>query len=506
MKMQGQFNELALLIEQYLPKLLAALAILVFGWIAALLVAAMVRGALRRTGLGAWLTRTVVGDDKKSKLFDVEHLVTRSIFYLIMIFVLVGFFQVLGLTLVTEPLNRLLTEVFRFVPQLLAAGVLLLIAWIVATGLKLVVVRLLGVANLDEKIGNQAGRSVLLTKTLGDTVYWVVFLLFLPAVLNALALQGLLAPVQGMLDKILVVLPNIVSAGIILGVGWLLARIVQRIVTNLLVAIGADRLSERVGLDRIVGAQGISGVIGLVVYILILIPVLIASLNALALEAVTQPASNMLNTLLAALPAIFAAVLVLIMAYVVGRVIAGLITNLLSGVGFNAVLSQIGLGRASQSGGRSPSEIVGFLVLVAVMLFATIEAARQLGFALLASLVHDFTVFAGHITLGLIIFGIGLFLADLASRTLRNSGAVQSGLMATAARLSIIVLSGAMALRQMGLANEIINLAFGLLLGAVVVAIALALGLGGREIAARELNQWIESLKTKRTRGSSSSS
>ena len=506
MPMQGQFNELALLIEQYLPKLLAALAILVFGWIAALLVAAMIRGALRRTGIGGWLNRTVVGEDKKSKLFDVEHLVTRGIFYLIMIFVLVGFFQVLGLTLVTEPLNRLLTEVFRFVPQLLAAGVLLLVAWIVATGLKLVVVRLLGVANLDEKIGNQAGRSVLLTKTLGDTVYWVVFLLFLPAILNALALQGLLAPVQGMLDKILVVLPNIVSAGIILGVGWLLARIVQRIVTNLLVAIGADRLSERVGLDRVVGSKGVSGVIGLVVYILILIPVLIASLNALALEAVTQPASNMLNTLLAALPAIFAAVLVLIMAYVVGRVIAGLISNLLSGVGFNAILSQIGLGQPTQSGGRTPSEIVGFLVLVAVMLFATIEAARQLGFALLATLVADFTVFAGHIALGLVIFGIGLFLADLASRTLRNSGAVQAGLMATAARLSIIILSGAMALRQMGLANEIINLAFGLLLGAVVVAVALALGLGGREIAARELSQWIESLKTKRTRGSSSSS
>jgi len=504
MPMQGQFNELALLIEQYLPKLLAALAILVFGWIAALLVAAMIRGGLRRSGIGAWLNRTVVGEDRKSKLFDVEHLVTRGIFYLIMIFVLVGFFQVLGLTLVTEPLNRLLTEVFRFVPQLLAGGVLLLIAWILATGLKLVVVRLLGVANLDEKIGTHAGRSVTLTKTLGDTVYWVVFLLFLPAILNALALQGLLAPVQGMLDKILVVLPNIVSAGIILGVGWLLARIVQRIVTNLLVAVGADRLSERVGLDRVVGSQGISGVIGLVVYILILIPVLIASLNALALEAVTRPASNMLNTLLAALPAIFAAVLVLILAYVVGRVISGLIANLLAGVGFNTVLSQIGLGRPAQSGGRTPSEIVGFLVLVTVMLFATIEAARQLGFVLLASLVADFTVFAGHIGLGLIIFGIGLFLADLASRTLRNSGAVQAGLMATSARLAIIVLSGAMALRQMGLANEIINLAFGLLLGAVVVALAIALGLGGREIAARELNQWIESLKTKRTRGSSS--
>jgi len=500
--MQGQLNELALLIEQYVPKLLGALAILVLGWISALLITAMIRGALRRTGLDKWLARWVVGEGK-TQVVNVEHLVTRSLFYLIMLFVLVGFFQVLGLTLVTQPLNQLLTQVFEFVPQLLAAGALLILAWIVATALRVLVIRLLGVTNLDQTIGNQAGlsggKSVTLTKTLGDTVYWIVFLLFLPAILNALALQGLLAPVQGMLDKILIVLPNIFSAALILGVGWLLARIVQRIVTNLLVAIGADRLSERVGLARVLGAQGISGVLGLVVYILILIPVLIASLNSLALEAVTQPASNMLNTLLAALPAIFAAVLVLVLAFVVGRVIAGLITNLLAGVGFNAVLSQLGLGSRPGAGGRTPSEIFGFLVLVTVMLFATIEAARQLGFVLLAELVADFTVFAGHVVLGLVIFGIGLYLADLASRTLRASGAVQAGLMAMTARLAIIVLSGAMALRQMGLANEIISLAFGLLLGAVVVALALALGLGGREIAARELNSWVESMRSKKS-------
>ena len=51
-----------------------------------------------------------------------------------------------------------------------------------------------------------------------------------------------------------------------------------------------------------------------------------------------------------------------------------------------------------------------------------------------------------------------------------------------------------MALRQMGLANEIISLAFGLTLGAVAVAVAIAFGLGGREIAARQLDGWVRSL------------
>ena len=65
--------------------------------------------------------------------------------------------------------------------------------------------------------------------------------------LGALIVPGLLAagPVQGMVDKTLAFLPNLLAAGVILGLGWLLARIVQRIVTNLLAAVGVDRLSDQ---------------------------------------------------------------------------------------------------------------------------------------------------------------------------------------------------------------------------------------------------------------------
>jgi uncharacterized membrane protein YedE/YeeE len=95
----------------------------------------------------------------------------------------------------------------------------------------------------------------------------------------------------------------------------------------------------------------------------------------------------------------------------------------------------------------------------------------------------------------LIIFALGLYLAMLAVRTIQASGVAQASLLALAARLTILVLAGAMALRQMGFANEIINLAFGLLLGAVAVAVAIAFGIGGRDIAARELEEWVRVLK-----------
>ena len=225
---------------------------------------------------------------------------------------------------------------------------------------------------------------------------------------------------------------------------------------------------------------------------------LIGALQSLALEAITRPASNMLNSILSALPAIFAALLIVGIAYAIGRVVAEMVINLLTALGFNAVLANLGLGRELSSGERTPAEVAGYLVIVGVLLFAAIEAARELGFNLLADLIARFTVFTGQVVLGLIIFGIGLFLANLAASTVRASGANQAGLLALAARVSIIVLAGAMALRQMGLADDIINLAFGLLLGSIAVAVALAFGLGAREIAARELGEWVQSIKSRR--------
>lgn len=487
-------EQIGQLLGASIPSIVAALVILVVGWLLALIVSALVRSAMRRTDLDKRLAQWFA-DDESPDSVPAGEWAARGVFWLIMIFVLIAFFEALGLTLITQPLNRLLTQIFEYAPRLLGAGVLLALAWILASGLRLIFSGLLKAVKLDERLGSLAGvdEEVSLADTVARVVYWLVWLLFLPAILDALALQGLLAPVQGMVDQALAYLPNVFGAALIVVVGWFIARIVQRIVSNLLAAVGADRLSERVGLSAALGEQTLSGAIGVVIYVLILIPVLIAALDALALEAVTAPATSMLSAILAALPAMFGAGLVLIVAYVVGKVVAGLITNVLTGMGFNTVLARLGLGREPTEDERTPAQVVGYLVLVGIMLFATIEAFNLLGFGRAANLVSQFTAFAGQVVLGLIVLGIGLYLANLASSILRESDVAQAPLLAMLARGAIIVFAGAMALRQMGLANEIVNLAFGLVLGAIAVAGALAFGLGGREMAARKLEQWVPS-------------
>ncbi len=485
-------------VATFLPSLLSAILVLVVGWLLALLAGAITRWALGRTRLDNRLVAWTTGEEKPGGV-EVERWFSKGVYYLVMLFVLVAFFEVLGLTLVTEPLNRLLTQVVGFLPRLLGAVLLVLAAWVVATTVRGLVSRLFSMTRLEDRLAEQSGIRAdqlrPLSSNLAEFLYWLVFILFLPAILGALALEGLLEPVQGMIAEMFSFLPNLFAALLILAVGWFVARVVQKLVSNLLAVAGLNKLGERTGLTAEAGARQFSDLAGLVVYILILLPVVISALAALELEAITRPASDMLAKILGALPGMFAAAVVLTLAYLVGRMLSNLLASLLETAGFNSILIHIGLSGEAAKGDRTPARIVGKLTLVALMLIAAAEASRLIGFVTLGDLVAGFLVFVGHVLLGLIVFGIGLYLASLAHRTVLLGHSPQAALLAMVARVSIVVLGAALGLRAMGFANEIVNLAFGLLLGAIAVAVALAFGLGSREIAAEAVKGWTQSLR-----------
>lgn len=484
----------------FLPNVLVALTILVGGWLIAVIGAALIRGLLNRLKVDERISKLIRDEDEgEGGKVHVTRWTGRIVFWLIMLFVIVAFLQALNLTVVAEPINQLLNQVLTYLPLLLGAGALILVAWIVASALKFLVVRMLRVVKLDERLSSQAdlelSEGVSLSTTIGNAVYWLVFLLFLPAILDTLNLQGLLEPVQGMVDEILGYLPNILAAALILLIGWVVARIVRQILTNTLASIGVDRLGERVGLEAGLGGQRLSDVIGTIVYVLILIPIAISALNVLQIEAVSEPASQMLATILVALPAIFGAFLLIGIAYFVARIVGTFITNTLTAIGFNNVLNWIGLSDQPVEGRRTPSEIVGYLSVVALMFFAVIEAANLLGFTILADLASQFLISSGNVLLGLVIFGLGLYLAGLAESIIRDTAGSQANILAPTARIAIIVFAAALGLRQMGIAEDIVNLAFGILLGTFALTAVLAFGLGGRDIAARELEKWLKSFQ-----------
>ncbi|WP_293342621.1 mechanosensitive ion channel [Microcoleus sp. CAWBG58] len=507
-----------------IENLVWAIGILLIGLIVSALVSSLVGGLLKKTTidnrLAAWITGRPEGEGSP----QVEKWISGAVFWIIFIFFLVAFFNRLNLTAVSQPLNTFLNQIAGALPKLAKALIFLGIAWVVATVAKLALSRAMRTFGVDERLNQQVGTApsetpLLLSDTLANALYWFIFLLFLPLVLESLDLQQALLPVNNLLNQILAAIPKILEAVLIGFVGWLLAQVVQRIVTNLLAAAGADSLGARFGISRSSGGQSLSWIIGTIVYVLILIPTAIAALNALDIQAISLPAIAMLNTILGALPNIFTAAIILAVAYILGRWIGDLVTNILTGIGFNNVFSWLGmqpkqpLQLPSSSStdpdatvlqepdvpARTPSQLLGIVVQVGIMLFAVVAATDVLKIPALTAIVSGIVLVAGRVLSGLVVFAIGLYLANLAFSLIASSGTRQARLLGQTARIAVIAFVGALALQQMGIGSDIVNLAFGLLLGAIAVGIALAFGLGGREIAADELRGWLAAFKQDKT-------
>lgn len=504
-------NWLAFLQTQVLPiviNLIGALAILLVGWLVAGVVASTCRRLLRRTRLD----RLVAGGPESSGPgFSLERWIATLIFWVILVLAVVAALNVLNLATVSEPLNQFLNQIFAFLPKLGAAAVLAAVGWLVASLGRSAVRRSNKLLRFEERFidADDSGQHLLVSETLANLLYWLVLLFFLPLVLNALNLGSQLAPLANLLSDLLAALPRLIKAAAIAAVGWFIARSVGRIVRQLVTSAGGDRLGESFGL-RAENGQGLSWLLGTITYVLLLIPTATAALEALAISAISQPATAMLNQVMGSLPQLFTAVVILVAAVAIGRFVGQLVAQILEGFGFDRVFAWLGFesrgtslsdgdaGAFSAPGRRRPSELVGVVVMVGILLFALVAATDVLGLPALTGVVTGLLSLSGQVLAGLLVFGVGLYLANLAAGLLRSSGSQQGALLAQISRVAIVAFSGAMALRQIGVAPDIVNLAFGLLLGAIAVAAALAFGLGGRDVAAEQWRAWMEDFRQRR--------
>jgi hypothetical protein len=478
------YTSLQATLGEQLPAIFLALLIIAVGW----LVAVVLRAGTRRL-LGMLKVDARIEESTGQKV-SVESGIAIGVFWLVILVTIVAVFNSLHLDQISNPFAQLVAQIIGYAPRLIAGTVLVLVAWIIATLIQALVARALAASSLGARLSKEAGMEPM-NKTVANVLFWLVILLFMPSVLAAFDLRGLLEPVQGMLGKLLDMVPNVFGALVIGFVGWLVAKVLRGLVTNLLAAAGADKMGSQIGLAE---AVKLSRLAGTIVFILVFVPTLIAALDALKVEAISKPATEMLERLLAAVPNLVAAALILVVTWYVAKFAADLLSRLLAGMGLDTVPEKLGMSSVF-SGVFKPSAMARWLVLFFAMLFATVEAANRLEFTQVRDLVSTFIKFGGEILLGGVILVIGFWLAGLAHDAIKRAmGDGRSGL-AQLARIAILGLVLAMGLRAMGIADDIINLAFGLTLGAVAIAFALSFGLGGREAAGRQMEHWLSKLR-----------
>lgn len=475
--MDKLLDKLQSTLGEQLPGVAGALLILFIGWVVALIVKAVLKKALNLCKINDRIN----GDGGGSKM-DVESGVATGGYYVVLLTALVAVFNQLGLDLASEPIQGLLTQVFDFIPKLIGGAVLGLVAWLCARIAKQVTTGL--VSTVDAKV--QAGKTPL-SVSLGQAAFWLVLLIFLPGILGTFELEGLLAPVQSMVAEITGILPNIFGAAVIILVGWFVARILRDLVTNLLAATGIDKASPS-------SSASLSSILGTVVHFLIFIPALIAGLKALKMSVIADPATEMLGSVMAAVPNVFAALAIVAITYFVAKPVTGLITKILAGMGLDSWPGKMGFGEKLKDG-AAPSVLIGKAIFFFMMLFATVEASNRLGFAQVSEIVSMFITFGGQVLLGGAIIAIGLWIANLVQIAMNKAAPSGNNPLSILVKFVIIGLVFAMGLRAMGLANEIVNMAFGITLGATAVAFALAFGIGGRDAAGDLAKFWVEKIK-----------
>lgn len=359
--------------------------------------------------------------------------------------------------------------------KIVSAILIWIVTWLVAKAVKWAFAKLVNsISFLQRDTGG--GESV--GDSLSRIASLLVWLFGWIAILTVFELDAVTEPLQALLDNVMGFIPNIVGAGIIFFVGSIVAKIVRDLVTTAMQTVNLDKWANKAGADEVTGNSAISSTIGTIVYVLIIVPVAIAALQALQISAISDPAVTLLETILGSIPLIIGAAIVLGIAYLIARWVGSLVEELLPGLGVDRSIGAMGI----LPEGSTASSIVSKVVMVAIMLFAAIAATRLLDFPELTSILDSVLELGGRVVFGGVVIAVGFFIANLLARLMGDNA-----MAATVVRYAALVLFAFMGLQFMGVGEEIVQTAFTALMIGGAAAAALAFGWGGRNVAGKVL-------------------
>ncbi len=385
-------------------------------------------------------------------------------------------------------------------PRVLFAILILIVTHFVAKGVHWGVAKGIDRMPVLKRHPEAGGESI--GTEIGRLAYWLVWLVGLIAALQPLGLSGVLTPVTNLTNEVFAFLPRLLGAGLFFFAGLILARVVRHVIEAFLGALNLERLLGRAGVrigeaplavdEEGVAQEGtaparssLARAVGMTVSAIIIIFAAIGALQILQISAISDPATNMLNMIALAIPNVLAALLWLAIAFIIARWVKNLIETVLPSLGFDNYIHSLGAMPRS----ISPARVMGAIAMTAILLVAGIEALHRLGGDRTAVLMIQVTELGGKVIFGTLVIVIGFVLARILANLI-GSSTDDGGYAQTIVKYAIIALFTAIGLTFMGLADQIVMLAFGLILGSAAVAAAIAFGLGGRDWAARQLEEW----------------
>lgn len=371
-------------------------------------------------------------------------------------------------------------------PDIIIALLILLIGYFIARFLRNLTKSLLDKTGIDKHIKNQS--SVTIADFLAKLVYFIIMILVFMIALEKLGVTQVLEPLKDMLGQFMSALPSIIVAGIIGYIGYMLATIISE-----LVELGGTTIQNFAGKLNLKSDINLVNILKRLVFIFVFVPILIIAFEKLNMNAISDPATDMLRQFITAIPQILVATVIILLFVLGGRYLVSLLEGLLNSLKINNIAEKMNL--RSITGTTNVTKIISNIVYAFIVLFGLITAFEKLGFERLNEILYSMLNIAGNVIFGLIILMIGVWIANIAANNLTKKDG--NGFIGSIVRVAIIAVFLAMGLRTMGIANSIINLAFGITLGTIALTIILSFGLGGKEAGGEQMKRILEKFRKK---------
>jgi hypothetical protein len=216
---------------------------------------------------------------------------------------------------------------------------------------------------------------------------------------------------------------------------------------------------------------------------------------------IIEPVTRMLTKILAYLPVLLGALVILIIGWIIAKAIKRIVDWLLKLIRFDALADKAGISEILKKGDLkiSAREVVSSIVYWLIMIMILVMTVEALGLPRASDVLAGLFAYVPNVIAALLVLVVAMFLASFVSGIVRtaagNANLPKPEILAGISRWAILIFAVTIALEQLGIAPLLVATTFNIILGGIVLALALAFGLGGKDTAAK----YLEELKKKRS-------
>ncbi|WP_413527327.1 mechanosensitive ion channel [Marinilactibacillus psychrotolerans] len=354
---QNGFNSFV----DYLPQLLLGIVLIIVAWIVATLVGKAVSKGLKAIGIGKYFQKwgATKTEEQSHALIDT---LSKVAYYLVWVLFLPGIFSTFGLDSIGQPIMNMIDIVLAFIPNIIAAGIVLILGFFAANLVKNLVYNVAIAANIDKHLAKLTSGDTndaevkknkgTLASVLANIVYFLIVIPIILVALEVLNINSIAEPISSVLNTILSAIPNILVAVVLLIVGFAIAKFAGMILTDLLKSAGLNKYSSYLKKSSNMNLD-LSKIAGQTVAVLIGLFFLVEALNALNLEML----NSILSVVIGYLPNVLFAAIIIGLGFVGGQMLS------------SAIKSTTG------------SMLAGMLIKYILIVFSIFMALDQLNFA-----------------------------------------------------------------------------------------------------------------------------